>query len=270
MCLNKNAEFIEIVKNLILPNGYGFDYEVAELAYKRLFNSLDAIKAWHDLYELNETVSCDCENHSEEDIVSRLWWQNLPKIEKWTFFAHDFSNIFKNCFIRDSDRVTRDEIKKSADEVSVKARELAYLINKNFALLNIKLGECLLDSEKQAFQTAAEVIRDNYNKQNYPDFNATHYLNIAHHNNMLSQNLRDILLVFATKAKETETVKPIKPQPKSEDLEPRLFCEALCGFFKFTYGQPLAHIASAFASAMFDKNYSNDTVKSWWNRLDKT
>lgn len=272
MSTNGNSDFVKIVKEIILPKGLKFYGDVPNAAFDRLFSYRDAINSWNELYSLDFIVSSTCSSDSNEDAQSKIWWDNLEKINKWSYFAKDFGDCFRQCFIEDSQKITRSEISNSADEAYKKSRELARLINGHFTLAGITLQDCLSNEEVEAFQKAAEFIRNRSDEMRQSDASveAKHILAIVHHNNILTQNLTDILWRFSTEANKTRDIYPIKPNPKTNDVEARLFCESVCASFTNYYGKPLTKIAASFASAMFDNHYSNDTVKSWWKRANKS
>lgn len=260
--------YLKSIRYSICPDGMRFEGEHVNAGLNRLFTYQDALIAWDKLYKM-DIILDECGTLNDEDLQAIRYLKALSKEDLWSLMVGmEFFSIFRECFLDDNQRLTKSEIKKSADSVYKKARELAHLINDNFALVEIQLRDCMSEPERHAFAKIGDYLRSNYDavKAFDPSFSARDYLAIVHHNNILTQDLRDILWSFADNAKSKSNIEPIKTKPKTKDTEARIFCERFCEMSVSNYGKPNTDIACSFASAIFDKSYSNDTVKSWWDR----
>lgn len=265
MVNSSEPEFIKYVKGIILPAGFSFAVQAHADAYERLFTHDDALQKWQELYNTERKIQ-SCEGENDEDKSSTIWWNNLSKEEAWGFTGQEIANIFKHAVLPESRKITKAEIKKSANEAAKKAIELAHLINDHFNLQEVVLGDCFSDKEREAILHARDLYSDEFQIKAIEERSRLYSQYVAFKYQFMGQDLRDTLWRFSIEAEKTASLEPIKSKPKVDDLEANMFCTQLFSTFNYTYGKPLINIVISFADAVFDKQHEYETVKSWWQR----
>jgi hypothetical protein len=83
-----------------------------------------------------------------------------------------------------------------------------------------------------------------------------------------ADDLKERLQLFATQARRAAEFEPIVPRPNSENTDQHVFALSVCSILNRSCGTPNYEIATAFISAVFDKDVATDTIKKWWQRRD--